>query len=100
MMKPHSSFIIVPDRQQSQPEVLNPSILLITAVAQPTPVRTERAPDGQLRAHAPHSMQESLSDICACPLEISNTPLGHTIAHMAQPEHASGLSFKVTTSLR
>jgi hypothetical protein len=75
-------------------------MLFITASAQPTPALTETAPAGQLREHAPHSMHESLSVACAFPFDISNTPLGHTVAHMAHPEHASASSCKVTTSFR
>jgi hypothetical protein len=40
---------------------LRPSMEFITAAAQPTPACTENAPVGQLRLHAPHSMQASLS---------------------------------------
>jgi len=40
---------------------LRPSMEFMTAVAQPTPACTEKAPVGQLRLQAPHSMQASLS---------------------------------------
>jgi hypothetical protein len=85
--------------EQSQPEVFIPSMLLITAVAQPTPARTETAPAGQLSAHAPHSIQASLSATLALLCDISKTARGQTVAHMAHPVHASPSSCRVTTSL-
>jgi hypothetical protein len=73
--------------QQQPPEPFLPSMLLRTAVAHPTPTRTEIASEGQLRAHAPHSMQESLSEMDAFPSSFSNTLRAQTTAHMPQPEH-------------
>jgi hypothetical protein len=49
-------------------------MLLIIAAAQPTPEFTLIAPNSQFKAHAPHSMQRSLSVIEAFLLFMINTP--------------------------
>ena len=61
------------------------SIPLITAAAHPTPVSTDTAPTGQLRLHAPHSMQASRFRIRTRFSAISSTPWGQTSRHMPQP---------------
>jgi hypothetical protein len=45
---------------------VRPSMAPITAAAQPTPVCTEMASDGQFRLQAPHSMHASRSRTSAC----------------------------------
>jgi hypothetical protein len=75
-------------------------MLLMTAVAQPTPVSTNMASTGQLRAHAPHSMQKSRSDTAAFLPETVKTPLGQTVSHIPQPVHFSESSSSETTFLR
>jgi hypothetical protein len=70
---------------------------LMIAAAQPTPGLTFKAMKGQLPAHAPHSMHESLSTIRAFPLLIESTLWGQTWVHIPQPVHFSILSSNVAT---
>ena len=67
---------------------------LMMAAAHPTPARTERAPAGQLSAHAPHSMQASRSAISAFPLSTVNTARGQTTWQIAAPIALLGLQLK------
>jgi len=48
--------------------------LVIIATAQPVPALTPIASAGQFIAHAPHSIQESMSSISAFFSTMSNTP--------------------------
>jgi hypothetical protein len=62
----HEDFLCSPVCPQEsiwpqQGASLLPSMEFMTAAAQPTPACTEKAPVGQLRLQAPHSMQASLS---------------------------------------
>ncbi len=59
----------------------------MTACAQPTPAATEIASVGQLREHAPHSMQASRSATLALSSRSSNTAWGHTSRHRPHPVH-------------
>jgi hypothetical protein len=80
---------------------LLPSMEFMTAAAQPTPACTDNAPVGQLRLHAPHSMQASLFLIHTRPMSfIAITAWGQTSVHMPQPMHFSSLRSSVTTSFR
>ena len=82
--------------EQSQEGSVFVRIPLIIAAAQPTPDLTVIAPNLQLRAQAPHSIQSSISMILALPLLISNTAWGQTIAHKPHPVQIPESSFKVT----
>jgi hypothetical protein len=73
--------------EQGQDASLRPNARTITAVAQPTPALTERAPSAQFRAQAPHSMQASRSTIRALPFCKAKTACGQTVRHMPQPVH-------------
>jgi hypothetical protein len=76
------------------------SMLLMTADAQPTPGLTLKAPQGQLRLQAPHSMHASRNAISILPFEGRNTSRGQTVRHTPQPVHLSASKARVTTSLR
>src|SRR5665648_249321 len=69
----------------------------MTAAAQPVPDFTSMALKAQFMAHAPHSMQLSLSVISALPLFIENTSWGHTFRHIPHPTHFSRFNVKLTT---
>lgn len=102
----HEAFFCFPvcshgSMVQQQEEGSRPSMLLITAAAQPTPACTETASVGQFRLHAPHSMQASLSCIHARSEPfMPMTAWGQTSMHMPQPIHFSSLRLSVTTSFR
>jgi hypothetical protein len=72
-------------------------MLVMRAVAQPTPEFTAIAPNSQFMAHAPHSMQRSLSVTMARLSRISKTPCGQTSTHLPQPVHLSREYFSVVT---
>jgi hypothetical protein len=86
----------------SQPQDGGPPVtmLLMSAAAQPTPEFTERAPNSQFMAQAPHSMQRSLSVTAARLPRITNTPCGQTSTHLPQPAHLSGAYCRVVTFAR
>jgi hypothetical protein len=86
----------------SQPQDGGPPVtmLLMSAVAQPTPEFTEMAPNSQFMAQAPHSMQRSLSVTAARLSRITNTPCGQTSTHLPQPAHLSGAYCRVVTFAR
>jgi hypothetical protein len=70
---------------QSQDGAEPVSLPMIIAAAQPTPAVTEIAATGQLRAHAPHSMQRARSRIVATPDRMVRTPWGQTSRQAPQP---------------
>jgi hypothetical protein len=88
-------FSAVCEQPQVGSELL--SIPLMMPVAHPTPERTEMAPNLQLRAQAPHSMQLFISVILALPPVISKTACGQTMLHIPQPVHRLLFNFNVTT---
>jgi hypothetical protein len=83
--------------EQQQSEAGVPNMPLRTAVAQPTPARTETAWNSQFLAHAPHSMQASRSTILALRSSTAKTACGQTTAQRPQPVHFSASNFSVTT---
>lgn len=70
------------------------------AAAHPTPGTTLMAEKAQLRMHAPHSMQRSLSVMTALPASILNTPWGHTLVQRPHPVHFDRSYSRVVTSDR
>lgn len=82
---------------QSHVDLVPPKVAIITPVAQPTPDLTLIASTGQLRLHAPHSIQASRSTILALALSITKTPCGQTSVHLPQPIHLAVLNSSVTT---
>jgi hypothetical protein len=70
------------------------------AAAQPTPAFTVIAPEAQLRAQAPHSMQASRSMMVDFPPLISKTACGQTSMHCLQPLHLPGSSASVSPFFR
>jgi len=60
--------------EQPQDGSLPVNQLIMIAAAQPTPAFTSIAFDGQFKAQAPHSMQESLSVMNAFLSVMSKTP--------------------------
>jgi hypothetical protein len=71
---------------------------LMIAAAQPTPGVNVIAPEAQLVAQAPHSMQAPRSTIWARLSAIRKTPCGQTIVQAWQPVHFCASSLRVTTS--
>jgi hypothetical protein len=71
---------------------------MIIPAAHPTPAVTETALAGQLRSHAPHSMQASRSVMRAFLSSIEKTACGQTSVHLPHPMHFSGSFRSVTTS--
>jgi hypothetical protein len=98
----HSDCFVSPQEgsMKQQDAFFLPSIELITAVAQPTPVFTLSASTGQFREQAPHSMQASRSAISIFPLVRLKTAWGQTRRQVPQPMHFSRSSLSVTTSFR
>jgi hypothetical protein len=84
----------------TQQAFFRPSMLLMTADAQPTPGLTLKAPPGQLRVQAPHSMHASRNAISTFPFEGRKTSRGQTARHIPQPMHLGASKARVTTSLR
>jgi hypothetical protein len=84
----------------TQQAFFRPSMLLMTADAQPTPGLTLKAPQGQLRMQAPHSMHASRKATSIFPFEGRNTSRGQTARHIPQPPHLEASNARVTTSLR
>jgi len=86
---------------QQQAVLSRPSMVLMTAAAQPTPDMTERASVGQLRLQAPHSIQASRFWISTRPTPFSlRTAWGHTCIHIPQAMHFPSFNCRVTTFLR
>lgn len=72
----------------------------MTPKAQPTPARTVKAPSGQFRAQAPHSIHASRLTIHTLLRSSTKTACGHTWIHMPHPLHFVRLSSSVVTSCR
>jgi hypothetical protein len=95
----HSCFSCTEPQQLpgSPPQLHSPlsislprSAALIIAQAHPTPLCTVIACTGQLRAQAPHSMQETGAASTAVSLPGMKTPCGQTLLHIPQLMQRSG----------
>lgn len=84
--------------QQSSPQVTSFFPLmaaLIIADAQPTPLSTLMAEEGQLTWQAPHSMHFSGRERRTFPSPLWNTRCGHTSRHLPQLTHLPGKKTRV-----
>lgn len=70
---------------------------LIIAHAHPTPLCTSIARTGQLRAQAPHSMQEAGSTRSTWSFPSAKTACGHTCVQRLQLMHRPGSYFRLVS---